>query len=324
MRRRGFVAGLSSAAVWATAGHAQSPPVRVIGFLRSTPAAGFEELAGAFRDGLRESGFIDGGNVRIEYRFADDQEDGLARHARDLVDRQVAVLVGDSVAVMTALALRSGTPTVFATGGDPVRNGLVASLGRPGGNVTGVTFFGGELGSKRLEFLHQIAPAATPIAMLAIPNNPTSEGERLDVRAAALKIGQEVIVIDVARDADLDAAFSRIVQHRFRALLVGAGTFLNSRRQGIAAFAARHKLPAIYSQREAVLAGGLMSYGTSVTNAYRQVGIYAARILNGEKPADLPVVQNVKFELVINTGAAKALGLAIPPSVLALADEVIE
>ena len=322
MRRREAILGIAAAA--AAAGPARAHPLPVVGFLRSTPSAGFEQLAAAFREGLKQAGFVAGENVRIEYRFADDREDRLRAHAQDLVDRAVTLIVGDSVAVMAANAAPTSIPMVFATGGDPVRNGLVATLNRPGGKVTGVTFFGGELGPKRLELLRQVAPPATTIAVLTVPNNPTAEAERRDIEAAARSMGQELLVLEVASDRDLDTAFLKIVEHRAGALLVGAGTFLNSRRASIATFAARQRLPSMYSQREAVLAGGLMSYGTSVADAYRQAGIYAGRILKGEKPGDLPVVQNVKFEFVINTGTASALGLSLPASLLALADEAIE
>lgn len=320
MRRREF---LAATAYTALGSRVQAQPVPVVGFLRSSPSAGFESLAAAFRDGLRESGFVDGETIRVEYRFADDQRDRLKAHARDLVAQGVAALVGDSLAIIAANAAGSDIPMVFATGGDPVKNGLVSSLNRPGGNLTGVTFFGGELGPKRLEFLRQVAPKGT-IAVLTIPENPTSEAERREVEAAGRSMGQSLLMLSAANDGDLEAAFLRIGEQRASALLVGAGTFLNSRREAVVRFASRHGLPSIHSQREGALAGALMSYGTSTTDAYRQVGIYVGRILRGENPGDLPVVQNVKFELVINTAAASALRLSVPASLLALADEVIE
>lgn len=298
MRRRTFVASLACAG-WARG--AQGQPRPVVGFLRSTPAAGFERLPAAFRDGLREMGFVEGDSVLVEYRFAEDQPERLHEQARDLVGRSVAIIVGDSLAIMAARAAPATMPLVFATGGDPVENGLVPSLNRPGGNITGVMFFGGELGPKRLELLRQVMPHGT-IAVLTIPNNPTSEAERREIEGAEPDIGQRLLMLGAANDQDLATAFRAILDERAGALLVGAGTFLNSRREAIAAFTARHRMPSIYSQREGALAGGLMSYGTSTADAYRQVGIYAGRILKGERPGDLPVVQNARFEFVVNAG----------------------
>jgi putative ABC transport system substrate-binding protein len=215
-------------------------------------------------------------------------------------------------------------PIVFATGGDPVRSGLVGSLNRPGANVTGISFFSGELGSKRLQLLRQLVPKATTVVMLADPETPTSAAERGDVEAAAQSMGQRLIILDARSDGDIEGAFAALEQLHPGALLVAAGAFLNSRRERIAALAARHALPAMYFTREAVMAGGLISYGASLTEAYRQAGVYAGRILKGERPADLPVMRSTKFELVLNLKTAKALGLDVPPTLLALADEVIE
>jgi putative ABC transport system substrate-binding protein len=236
----------------------------------------------------------------------------------------VAVIAGDNLAAVAAKAATTTVPIVFATGGDPVRDGVVASLNRPDGNVTGVVFFGGELGAKRLELLHQLVPRATSIALLVSPISPTTEAERRDVQAAAAGMGQQLIVFDAGSVADIENALAASVQRGIGALLVGSGTFLNSHRERIIALAARNALPAMYHQRETALAGGLISYGANIPDAYRQAGIYAARILKGEKPADLPVMQSSKFEFVINLRTAKTLGLEIPDRLLALADEVIE
>ena len=244
--------------------------------------------------------------------------------AVELIQHPVAVLVGDNLAALAAMAATATVPIVFASGGDPVRNGLVASLNRPGGNVTGVSFFSGELGSKRLELLRQLAPKASAIAVLMNPNTPTTDAERRDVQAAAQAIGQPLLMLEAASDKDIEKAFATIAQRRPGALLVGSGTFLNARMETIIALAARNKLPAIYYNREQVVAGGLMGYGSNLSDTYRQTGIYAGRILKGEKPSDLPVMRSTKFELVINLKTAKALGLKIPDQMLALADEVIE
>jgi ABC-type uncharacterized transport system substrate-binding protein len=242
----------------------------------------------------------------------------------DLIRRPVAVIVGDNISAIVARHATMTVPIVFATGGNALRNGLAVSLNRPGANVTGISFFSGELRSKRLELLRQLAPKATTIAMLADRDTPTSAVEQMEAQAAAQTIREQLIILDAGSDADIASAFATIVQRQADALLVAGSAFLNSRRERIAALAARHELPAMYSTREAVVAGGLMSYGPSVTEAYRQAGVYAGRILKGEKPADLPVMRSTKFELVVNLKTAKALGLEVPPSLLARADEVIE
>jgi putative ABC transport system substrate-binding protein len=328
MRRRAFIALLGAASAWPLTARAQQPAAQqpampVIGFLRSTPLASLEELVIAFHQGLKETGFVEGQNA-IEYRYADNRIDRLPALAEDLIRQPVAVIVGDNVAALAAKAATSTVPIVVVTAGDPVALGLVASLNRPGGNVTGVSFFGGALGSKRLELLRQLAPKATTIAMLANPNTPTTVAERADVQAAAQTIGQQLLVFEAASDRDIEAAFASIHERGAGALLVGASAFLTSRRETIVALAARHALPAIYVQREYATAGGLMSYGTSISDAYRHAGILAGRILKGEKPADLPVMRSTKFEFVLNLKTAKALGLDIPDRLLALADEVIE
>jgi putative tryptophan/tyrosine transport system substrate-binding protein len=325
MRRREFVILLGGAAVaWPRVARAQQPAMPVIGFLRSSAAAGSVYLVAAFRQGLNEAGFIEGQNVAIEYRWADDRPERLPGLAADLLRRPVAVIVANTDAALVAKAATTTVPIVFAIGGDPVRDGLVANLNRPGGNVTGVVFFFGELGAKRLELLRQLVPRATTIAMLVNPNSANTEAERRDVQAAAQAIGQQLLILDVGSDREIETAFTTFVQRGAGALLTGSGAFLNSSRERIVALAARHGLPAMYAQREAALAGGLMSYGPSITDAYRQAGIYAGRILKGEKPADLPVMRSTKFDFMINLKTAKALGLTVPDRLLALADEVIE
>lgn len=323
MRRRDFVASLGVAAAWPLAVRAQ-PAMPVVGFLRSTSLDDASALAAAFRRGLKEAGFTEGQNVQVDYRYADHHRERVAALAADLIRRPVAVIIGDSPSAMAAKAATTTVPIVFASGGDPVRNGLVASLNRPGGNVTGVAFLGGVLGSKRLELFRQLVPRSVTMALIVNPGMPTTETERSEVQAAARAIGQELVVLDATSDRDLETAFTTIAERGAGALLIGAGAFMNSHRERLVALAARHALPAIYHQREAVAAGGLMSYGTSITDAYRQAGNYVGRILKGEKPADLPVVQATKFELVLNLKTAKALGLEVSPALLALADEVID
>jgi putative ABC transport system substrate-binding protein len=278
----------------------------------------------AFRQGLKEAGFVEGQNVTIEFRSAEDRPDRLPALATDLIRRPVAVIVGDIISAIAAQAATTTVPIVFATGADPVTEGLVASLNRPGGNVTGVVFFNAVLGAKRLELLRQLVPKVTTNGVLVYPNNPSTEAERRDVQAAAQAVGQQLIILDVSNDRDIETTFTTIVQRGAGALLVGTGAFLNSHRERLVALAAHHGLPASYGWREAVVAGGLMSYGASITDAYRQAGIYAGRILKGERPADLPVMRSTKIEFVINLRTAKALGLDVPDKLLALADEVIE
>jgi putative ABC transport system substrate-binding protein len=325
MRRREFITLLGgTAAAWPFAARAQQPTMPVVGFLRSATLADVPHWVAAFRQGLKEAGFVEGQNVAIEFRSADNQLDRLPALVADLIRQPVAVIVGNTDAALAAKAATTTVPIVFASGSDPVRDGLVASLNRPGGNVTGLVYFSAVLGAKRLELLRQLVPGATTIAVLVNPNTPLTEAERKDVQAAAQAIGQQLIIIDISSDRDIETAFAAFVQRGAGALLVGTGGFLNSNRKRIAAVANRHALPASYSQREGVVAGGLMSYGPSISDAYRQAGIYSGRILNGEKPADLPVIRSTKFELVLNLKTAKALGLTIPPSLLVAADEVIE
>jgi putative ABC transport system substrate-binding protein len=294
------------------------------GFIRSASLANATHLVTAFRQGLKEAGFVEGQNVAIEFRSAENHLDRLPALAAELIRRPVAVIVGNNIATPAAKAATSTTPIVFVIGGDPVKDGLVASLNRPGGNVTGVVFISGVLGPKRLELLRQLVPKATTIGLLVNPINPNTEAERRDVQAAAQALGQQLIILDVSSESEIEPAFATFVQRGAGALLVGTGPLFFSNREQVVALAARHALPGSYSQREPVMAGGLMSYGSSLTDAYRQAGIYTGRILKGEKPADLPVMRSTKFELIINLKTAKTLGITVPLIMQMTADEVIE
>jgi ABC-type uncharacterized transport system substrate-binding protein len=326
MRRREFMSllGAAAAAGWPAVGWTQPRRMPVVGFLRSTGEAGSTYLVAAFRQGLKEAGFIEGQDVAVKYHWGDDSNDRLPALSKDLVDQSVDVIVGNTPSALAAKAATKTIPIVFITGGDPISEGLVTSLNRPEGNVTGLVFFFAQLGSKRLELMYQLSPKTTAILMISNPGSPNTDAERRDVQAAALVIGQQLIILDVSKVGDIEAAFATIAQRQVGALLIGSGAFLNSNRERIVALAARRQIPAMYAQREAVLAGGLMSYGPSITDAHRQAGIYAGRILKGASPSDLPVMRATKFELVLNLKTAKTLGLAIPPTLLALADEVIE
>jgi len=326
MKRRAFIRLLGGAAAWPLAARAQQAAMPVIGFLRSASLADAGHLVAAFRQGLKEGSFAEGQNVAIEYRSAEDQFHRLPALVADLVRRQVTLIVGNTPSAFAAKAGTTTVPIVFVTGGDPVIDGLVDSLNRPGSNLTGVSFLTGASGTKRLELLRQLAPKAAALAVLMDPdpNVPQAQAELRDVQAAARTNGQQLIIVEVRSDPDIEAAFARFAQRGAGALFVGTSAFFNSRRERIAALALRQALPASYVLREFAAAGGLMSYGTSITDAYRLAGVYAARILKGEKPADLPVQQSTKFEFVINLRTAKALGLEIPDKLLALADEVIE
>jgi putative ABC transport system substrate-binding protein len=325
VRRREFIALIGGAAVaWPVAARAQQVPV--VGFLATTSPAPFAHLVAGFRRGLQEAGFIEGRNVAIEYRWAEGRYDQVPALAADLVQRQVAVIVttGGETSAVAAKAATKTIPIVFNTGTDPVRLGLVTSLARPGGNATGVNIFTTELAEKRLGLLHDLIPAASTIAVLLNPNFAPAVVNLQESEVAARAAGRTVVAFHASRDDEIETAFARIIQMRPGALLVGSDPFFNSRREQIVALAARHAIPAIYEWREFAQAGGLMSYGTSLIEAYRQQGVYAGRILKGEKPADLPVVQLSKFELIINLITAKTLGLTFPPGLLAIADEVIE
>jgi putative tryptophan/tyrosine transport system substrate-binding protein len=323
MKRRSFITLLGgTAATWPLAARAQQP-MPVIGFLRSTSLAVSTPMVTGFRQGLTAAGFTEGQNVAIEYRYADNQPERLPGLVAELIRLPVAVIVANNVPALVAKAATSTVPIVFATGSDPVVDGLVPSLNQPSGNVTGVSFVSGLLGPKRLEMLRQLAPTAT-IAMLVGTDTLEARIERRDVELAAQALGQQLIVAAVNSEGELDGAFTSIVERGAKALVVGTGPLLTTNRERVAALAARHAIPAIYALRECVEAGGLMSYGASIVEAYRQAGIYAGRILKGDKPADLPVMQSTKFDLVINLKTARTLGLTVPPTLLALADEVIE
>ena len=323
--RRKFLATLGGAVAWPLAAYAQQPAMPVIGFLRDTSLADATHLVAAFRQGLKAAGFIEGQNVFIEYRSEEDQADRLPALVDDLVRRQVALIVGNTPSSLAAKAAITTVSIVFVSGNDPVINGLVPNLNRPGGNTTGVSFLSSASVTKRLELLRQLAPKAAAIAMLVGSNlAPDTERELRDVQAAVHASGQELIVVEAASDRDIEGAFATFAQRGAGALFIGSSPIFNSRRERVAALAVRHALPATYSLREFATAGGLMSYGTSITDAYRLAGTYASRILKGEKPADLPVQQSTKFDFVINLRTAKALGLEIPDKLLALADEVIE
>jgi putative tryptophan/tyrosine transport system substrate-binding protein len=324
MRRRTFITLLGgAAAAWPLAAHAQQSAMPVVGFLRGEALTDVpQDRVTAFRQGLKETGFVEGQNVAIEIHSSGAQR--LPLLVADLLRRQVAVIVANTPSALAAKAATTTVPIVFVTGGDPVREGLVASLNRPGRNVTGISFMSVELTAKQLGLLREVRPGAARIAVLVDPKWPLTKPFVSQLRAAALAVGQELIILDVNSDREIETAFTTLVERGTGALIWGPGAGLFPLRERVVALTARHRIPAMYVLRDYVAAGGLMSYGTSVTEANRQAGIYAGRILKGEKPGDLPVMLPTKFELVINLKTAKELGLDIPPGVLAISDEVIE
>jgi putative ABC transport system substrate-binding protein len=326
MRRREFIKVIAgSAATWPLAVHAQQSAMQVIGFLSGVSPGPFAQRLAAFRQGLNETGTIEGRNVAIEYRWAEGQYDRLPALANDLVGRRVALIVAyTDAAALAAKAAMTTIPIVFLTGTDPVLLGLVSSLNRPGESITGVSWFGNDLVPKQLSLLHELVPDAAIIALLVDQNLPEAASQVSQVQAAARTLGLQLVVLNARTASDIDMAFASLVRERASALVVGAGAFFVSRRHQIIALAARHAIPAIYGFHEFSADGGLVSYGNDIRDAFRQAGVYTGRILKGDKPADLPVERTTKFELVINLKTAKALGLNIPMALQQRADELIE
>jgi putative tryptophan/tyrosine transport system substrate-binding protein len=325
VRRREFITLLGgAAAAWPLVARAQQPAMPVIGFLNGASAWEYAHLAAAFRQGLSDTGYIEGRNLLVEYRWAEGHYDRLPMMAADLVRRQVAVIAANSPATVAARAATRTIPIVFATTGDPVKLGFVASLNRPGGNLTGATSLAVEVGPKRLELVRELVPTATVIALLVNPAGPNAETQSTAMQAAAANLGLRLDILRANSERDFDTVFAKLVQLRAAALVIAADPLFTSQSEQLAALALRHSVPAIYLDREFVAAGGLMSYSASTVGVYHQVGVYTGRILKGERPADLPVVQATKIELVINLKTARMLGLTVPDKLLALADEVIE
>jgi putative ABC transport system substrate-binding protein len=325
MRRREFVGLLGGAAVWPLAARAQQATMPVVGFLNPTSSKLYEFNAAAFRRGLQDTGFVEGQNVRIEYRWGEGDYSRLPAHAAELVELKVAVIgaTGDVASARAAKAASSTIPIVFTIGADPVKVGLVASYNRPGGNVTGISAITSQIGAKRIEVLHQLAPRAK-VALLMNPSNPSAEMEQHDAGAAATILGQKSVVLNVASKDDFPAAFETFIREGADAMFVATDPMLLSQRDAIVAFAAKQRVPTIHFERQYPLGGGLISYGTSISGMYRQAGVYCGQILKGANPAEMPVMQPTKFELVINLKTAKALGIEASPNLLAIADEVIE
>jgi putative ABC transport system substrate-binding protein len=326
MRRREFITLIGGAAAWPSAACAQQPTMPVVGFLGNGSSKFDAFRVAAIRQGLKDAGYIEGQNVTFEYRWAEDHYERLPALATELVRREVAVIVtvGGTTSAVAAKSATATIPIVFLTGADPIKLGFVASFNRPGGNLTGVSFLINALVAKQFEVLHETVPKTALIGYLENPTYANVEADARNVLAAAELVGQKLLVVQAHTDSELEAAFVTLIQQRVGALVVGADPFFTNRRDRLVELAARQKLPAIYPLSEFVVAGGLMSYGTSITDALRLVGLYAGRILRGEKPADLPVQQSTKVELIVNLKTAKALGLTVPPQIVARADEVIE
>ena len=325
MRRRELIALLASVPAWPFEARAQQPLQSVIGYLNSATPKTFARLTAAFRQGLDEAGYVEGRNVAIEYRWAEGEYDRLPVLAADLAKRKVAVLVATTTpAALAAKGATSTTPIVFAIGADPITIGLVDSLSRPSGNITGVNNYLSDIGAKRLELLREFVPNVATIGILVNPNFPDAQSQSRDIQAAARIVGQQIHIINAGSESELDAGLTVLPQLRAGGLIVTVDPFLNLHRDEIVTLVARHRIPAIYFEREFVLAGGLMSYAPNLADGYREAGIYCGRILKGEKVADLPVLQPTKFEFVINRNTAAKMGLEIPPKLLALADDVIE
>jgi len=325
-RRREFITLLGGAAAWPLAARAQQGAIPVIGFLSSRSPGESAGLVLAFRQGLQEAGFVEGQNAFVAFRWAEGHYDRLPALAADLVGRHVTLIVaqGGDPPVLAAKSATTTIPVVFTISSDPVKLGIVGSLNRPGGNITGFWPYTSLLGTKRLELMRQLLPANASIAVLVNPDNPNADLDVTELQNAARTLGQSITFVRARSESEIDAVFATLGEWRAAALLINTDPFFLARRDQFVSLAARNRMPAIYAQREFVAAGGLISYGASLADAYRQVGIYAGRILKGEKPADLPIVQPTKFEMAINLKTAKALGLDIPPTVLAIADEVIE
>ncbi len=326
LKRRDFITLLAGASAWPLVARAQQAALPVIGFISTGSLPTNTESLPAFRQGLGETGYVEGRNVTIEYRWADEVYDRVPALFDDLVRRQVSVIVatGGAMQILSRKAAGVSVPIVFTTGIDPVAAEMVASLNRPGGNITGATFLTEQLGPKRLELLHQLVPKASAMAVMLNPENSNAESQTRLLEAAARSLGLGLQVLPARTDQDIDSAFATMADQHVEALLIGPDNFLFSRNAQVAALALRHALPAMYQWREFAAAGGLISYGPSQTEPYRQAGIYAGRILKGQKPADLPVVQSTRIEMVINLRTARALGIAVPPALLVSADEVIE
>jgi putative tryptophan/tyrosine transport system substrate-binding protein len=326
MRRREFITILGGAvAVWPLAARAQQRAMPVIGFLNAASLDGYRPMVAAFRQGLNGAGYVEGRNVDIEFRWAESQYDRLPALAAELIDRKVAVIVATSTpAAFAAKAATTTVPIVFAVGFDPVEHGLVASLSRPGGNVTGATQLNVEVGPKRLELAHEVVPAATAMALLLNPTNPNVENVFQVLQGAARTLGLQLHNLRAGNEREIDDAFATLIRLRAGALVIGSDPFFNAQYQRLATLALRNAVPTIYQLREFATAGGLMSYGASIADSYRTAGVYTGRILKGEKPADLPVQQSTRVELILNLKTAKTLGLEIPTPLLARADEVIE